>query len=330
MGKNSKKSKKSVDGQNSILNENKTPKSESLDKNKGIYGKNIVSTSKIENNTIQKNIVSTSKIENNTMQKNIVSTSKIENTTMQRNNVDGLFLQFSLPTGQRIVDIDEYEGIIEENEHLRDKISMLEEDKKNLYSTISVMSTNERILQETEKKLQKIIEYKDITIDELIKENKELKIRLEVLELQLKESLRKNEENTKKTQRLEDQMKILMTKSQFDKFIIAIQDLNSHYRLEDTEPSVKNDLIDLRDDRVSGCHYLKRGLTQDELDYRINIFIEKLKNMDDDVQELFEDNYPGFLDNFEPLISSINKKIPEKQRKIINKWWNQINIKNIF
>src|SRR3989338_4144698 len=289
MKKNNKKTKNTINKPDNIVNENKKENNESLDKN-NIYGKHIMNTSKDENITA-------------------------------KNNVDGLLFHFSLPTGQRIVDIMEYEGITRENVNLKNKISMLEEDKKDLSSRISIMSTNERILKETEEKLQEIIKNKDMTIDELKKENKQLKIRLELLEQQLKESLRKNEENLKKTEKLENKVQILMARSQFDKFVIAIQDLNSHYRLEDNEPSIRNDLINLRDDRVNGCHYLKRGLSQDELDYRINIFIENFKDMDDDVVELFEDIYPGFLDNFEPLISSINKKIPEKQRKIINKWW---------
>src|SRR3989338_6335333 len=137
-----------------------------------------------------------------------------------------------------------------------------------------------------------------MTIDELKKENKQLKIRLELLEQQLKESLRKNEENLKKTEKLENKVQILMARSQFDKFVIAIQDLNSHYRLEDNEPSIRNYLINLMDDRVNGCHYLKRGLSQDELDYRINIFIEKFIEREEDVLELFKDIYTGFLVNF--------------------------------
>src|SRR3989338_5784243 len=141
MKKNNKKTKNTINKPDNIVNENKKENNESLDKN-NIYGKHIMNTSKDENITA-------------------------------KNNVDGLLFHFSLPTGQRIVDIMEYEGITRENVNLKNKISMLEEDKKDLSSRISIMSTNERILKETEEKLQEIIKNKDMTIDELKKENNE-------------------------------------------------------------------------------------------------------------------------------------------------------------
>jgi hypothetical protein len=182
-----------------------------------------------------------------------------------------------------IVSLDykaEYEKVLSENTLLKLKISEL-------------CNTN-IVLMET-------IKSNELTIQQLKEENIMLKEKIKSLE--------------HKIDKLENTIHKLELKDEYNKFMIAIQDINSMYSLERINSSFR----DLREDRVDTCHYIKENDPQDLKDAKIKILYDKLQTMNNSIREDFDDLYPNVID--EVLKHLTIKSVSDKLMKRVNKWW---------
>lgn len=137
--------------------------------------------------------------------------------------------------------------------HEYDKIK---QDNYELHKKIFELTANHQTLKDTISNRDEIILARDKTIDQLKRENDALKLRILELEKQ----------NTRLSSRLDK----LENNKLLKNIIICIQDLNA---LDLLEKHIRHntELINLHNDRVDGCHYIKTNLTKQETDIRINI-----------------------------------------------------------
>ena len=189
----------------------------------------------------------------------------------------------------------EYNKILNENINLKLKIS-------ELYN-------NEETLKET-------IKMNNLTIKQLNEEN-----------IMLKQKIQEFEENILKQNInincLYDKINLMETKNIYNKFIIAIQDLNSLEKLE--TKLIKNDkinIIKLKKNRINDCHYINNDDDEDLTNDKIIVLLEKLKNMDDNLKIKFDKKYPNLIDSILHDMIKYNKTLLSHDNlEIINDWW---------
>ena len=207
-----------------------------------------------------------------------------------------------------LISQNEYTSLIEENEKLKNEIMTLYNNEKNLRETIK---------------------FNELTIEELKKENEMLKEEL----IKLKEHIAKQDDKikeqddkikeqyitiTKLNKRLDDRD----NKELFKKYLIAIQDINRNDYIETKiNTQSKQTLINLKKNRISECHYLDNTYSQSEIDDRRTIFLNKIKNIPNEIKQLFDIRYPNLLDDIEQFIAP-NPTNPSQQTiDDIELWW---------
>ena len=172
--------------------------------------------------------------------------------------------------------------------------------------------------------LLNLISNKDKTIEELREENNVLKIKLETLEKQIsnlnkkdtEKEIKINELNNKnikvekeynelkiKHEILEKKFNDKENKNTFNKFIIAIQDLNRLEKIETkVDGNLKIQLKNLRNKRVGDCHYLNDTDKLYEENFKRVILFDEIELMPDEIKNMFEKKYPNLLNDIKPFI----------------------------
>jgi chromosome segregation ATPase len=247
----------------------------------------------------------------------------------------------------KIVSLNEYEKLIQENIELHQRIHML---------------TNE-----SNSKLNNELMPKNLEIELLRKENEELKNRIKILEEKIKEQdisiqnqkiiIKKQEKKIKKQNKKINNLKnelgitkneLGITKNELEttkndlelvknklkntdkmknykKIIIGIQDLNSLEKLE-SKLNVPNELSNLKNERINTCHFINSNYSQLEKDLRINFLIDKINNIDSDVLDMFNNIYPNLINDLKPFLvkKTLSNFCPTKDKQLlikINTWW---------
>jgi uncharacterized coiled-coil DUF342 family protein len=207
-----------------------------------------------------------------------------------------------------LVSESEYTSLVEENKKLKNEIMILYNNEKNLRETIK---------------------FHEQTIDELKNENKMLKEELTLLKEHIKkqdEKIKEQDEKikeqdktiTKLTKKIDDKE----NKELFKKYIMAIQDINSLDYIETKINSQsKQNLIKLKNNRISECHYLDNTYSQTEINDRRSILLDKIKNMSNEIKQMFDARYPNLLTDIEQFIAP-NPTTPIQQViDDIELWW---------
>jgi hypothetical protein len=223
----------------------------------------------------------------------------------------------AVPQGMKLINLSEYDQLVREN--------------NNLNLQILKLSNGERILKE-------IIETRDQTIEELRKENAELQIRLKNLEIELNIVKINNCNLNDKNIELENKITKLMTnfnntqmsvdkliaKQQYDKYVIAIQDVNSLIRMEtQVDATTRHELQNLRKNRNEDCHYMIKNDDANINDGKRVILYDRLMNMPPLVKKMFDKNHPKLLDNITSLIRLSVVKLTVSAENEINEWWDE-------
>jgi hypothetical protein len=108
----------------------------------------------------------------------------------------------------------------------------------------------------------------------------------------------------------------------FKKLIVAIQDLNRLEKLEiKIDPKYIKSLQKLRDNRNFVNHYIYDGCTNDEINDKIAVLIEKIKNMPMDIKKMFDIYYPNVIKAITDEISRYNLKNSHAFDLDIDLWW---------
>ncbi|ATZ80742.1 hypothetical protein BMW23_0696 [Bodo saltans virus] len=220
-----------------------------------------------------------------------------------------------MPPNMIAVNATEYTNLKNENIELKTKIAEFIKHKDDL---------------------MELITQKDRTIDELKKENAELKIKLEHLENEVKNVKEENiiikqkhndlevkhNELKEKHNNLENNFNKMIYKQIFDKYMIAIQDLNKLEQLESKlDQQTQNRLYQLKSNRIYECHYFDNLDSQNLIDDKRTILLEKIDNMPNEIKIIFNKRFPNLLNKITPYI--IKTKTTPSQQTIddINDWW---------
>jgi chromosome segregation ATPase len=192
-----------------------------------------------------------------------------------------------------------------ELEHKNNIIKEFEELKKENIELKQRLNNTEHKLNNTEHKLNntenKIINM-DKEIIELKKDKVELKQQLNNTEHKLntaenkiinmdKEIIELKKDNIEINRR---QHKKDMHNS-YNKIITAIQDLNSNQQLEKTTPKIPC-LTNLRNNRNDINHYLYNNEPQNTSNYKIYILFQKLKDLNKELKDKLNNNYPALVE----------------------------------
>ena len=183
------------------------------------------------------------------------------------------------------------------------ELNTLKRENELLLFRISELTKDKDILQH-------VILNKDKTIDELKEENKKLNNRISELENNLF--------------LLKDRLNRIENKSLYNKYMIAIQDINSLEQLEQYQ-HIGNDLKRLRRHRIGDCHYIDMNNIKNDPDF-INdqrfVLFEKIDNMPFDIMQMFNKKYPNLLNNIKPYIinNTFTKPIQQNYDDILE-WW---------
>jgi chromosome segregation ATPase len=188
-------------------------------------------------------------------------------------------------------------------DELNVKINEIEKDNKNKDIIIKKLEKDNSIIKYNLEELRRINKSKDITINKLEKD---------VKELQDESKLLKDELYNAKINRI------------YDKYIIAIQDINSLESLENKVDSMYSEILEkLRNDRVGFSHYININNDEKIIKQKRVILFEKIKNMPIEIKEMFEDDYPGLLDNIVDFICIEKVEVMQNVINSVEKWFNR-------
>ena len=230
-------------------------------------------------------------------------------------------MTIAIPSGLCLVNTLEYNKVLEENTKLKNQITELQ-------LKISEHIDNERLLQE-------IIKANEKTIKELQDENKLLREKIKELEEHIiKQDIKIEEQNSKieeqnskiegqnKTiKKLNDRIDEMCAKSLYDKYMIAIQDLNDKEKLESLLGyNMVKKLKRLRENRNDGCHFFRNGDSEILMNNKRIALFMKLKNMDQIVKSLFDKKYTGLIEKILPHIIKVNTNPDQEIMDEINEW----------
>ncbi len=247
--------------------------------------------------------------QNITQTENIIQTDQnIPNIANSNNIVNITIPMVYIPEVQYKSMNNERTLLIAENDKLNKEIDTLR-------NNVVIYCENERLLKET-------ISHNEQTIEELRKENKKLKSEIEQLKKQLKEQEIKLEEQESQIKKLTKRLDDRESTELFKKYLIAIQDINHDELLENKLNIVsKQNLIRLKTNRISDCHYLDKNYTSVEKNERRTFFLNKIQNIPADIKAKFDKIYPKLLEDIEKYIAPQPSNLTQQSIDEINLWW---------
>lgn len=118
------------------------------------------------------------------------------------------------------------------------------------------------------------------------------------------------------------------TKVMINKYMIAIQDYNNRYGIENIlDHGAKESLKKMRKNRNGQCHYCSKFCDDKEASQRFRVMIQRIETMDDKVRYVIDKRYPGLIQGI--LRTSKHKlkyyeELCDQSMDEINEWWDDI------
>lgn len=178
----------------------------------------------------------------------------------------------------------------------------------DLKNELQTVLGNISILNITNEKLQQCIREKEAIISSNNLTILELKQQIEIIHKMYIEEVQRNV-------RLDTKLLKMETNEQFNKFCVAIQDIREEYNIDD------DDYEQLRIDRNSMCHYIRKKDTSDIKKAKIERFIYELNNMTSEVKDEFEYYYPGIVTKITDYLKQKNILANNVNTKIVGRYW---------
>ncbi len=147
-----------------------------------------------------------------------------------------------------------------------------------------------------------------IKINKLETENKELKLEIKELKEENKELKEEIKELKEEIKDLKKDIIDLKNKDEYNKFVIAMHDLNRRYKIEEKykkEYTNVQCLFRLRKDRRGISHYLDDSDDSILINNKMIVFLEKLNTMNDGIKSKFNKKYPNMVDFLLKYMNSI-------------------------
>ena len=217
--------------------------------------------------------------------------------------------------------INQRNAAVKENIDLKFRLNTLLSEKSN---SMIALSQKEREINQRDE----VIEQRDAEIAELRGVNKDLKQRIQDLEAENENLIMRIRALEGQINELNSKVNNMIAKDEFEKFLVAIQDLNSIYTLE----KKFSKLSGLRFTRVSAFHYIKKKVDSQQLvSYKKDIVISRLKTgMTQGCKSLFVKKFGStFLSELVAALSSVpdlsppataSSLTPDEQSDAVD-WW---------
>ncbi len=194
----------------------------------------------------------------------------------------------------KFVPESEYKKLVEENFNLRNRLTEL---------------------YRNEEKHKEIIRQNELTIQELRDENQMLKQKITELEKKITEL-----ENI--IIKMDTKIINMEEKEQFNKFIIAIQDVNRLEHIETKLSGTERKILQrLRQTRVTECHYIEDDYDDDDKNDRRTVLYDRIQNMSPQIRSRFENMFPGLLKSIMGYIQQTKTYPSDDSMKYILNWW---------
>jgi uncharacterized coiled-coil protein SlyX len=227
-----------------------------------------------------------------------------------------------------------YKNLIAENTNLKTQLGMFGINMNALFNE------NIELKKENKKLFDQLHDQNELNkqINSLIEENEKLKNMLSKLEQHICdqdltiEKLNNKVDELKKDNTelkinnvdLNDRLKKIEEKSIFDKYLIAIQDVNRYDLLETKIKNVNTvkSLKKLREKRIKECHYINEK--EDDIimkNDKKTVLYNEMNNMPIGVKKMFEKKFPGVVNDVMTYIK-INITTPSKDNlEEIEEYW---------
>ena len=186
--------------------------------------------------------------------------------------------------------------VIEENKILKEKIAYLE-------SLIHKQNIKINKLEITVAKQDTIINTQNARISELETTVGTQNVRIFELETTVN--------------KLETHIMNLETEKLYNKYIVAIQDINYLDQLENKIPILKK----LRRRRLGECHYIYDDDTLIEMKNRRSILLDKIQNIPIEIEQIFDKTYPSMLSDIIQYVAPNPVIVNKQDKEEINRWW---------
>ena len=109
----------------------------------------------------------------------------------------------------------------------------------------------------------------------------------------------------------------LETEKLYNKYIVAIQDINYLDQLENKIPILKK----LRRRRLGECHYIYDDDTLIEMKNRRSILLDKIQNIPIEIEQIFDKTYPSMLSDIIQYVAPNPVIVNKQDKEEINRWW---------
>ena len=233
------------------------------------------------------------------------------------NNECSLFLQKLIAENQTL--IAENQTHKQAIASLTTNNSQLIQESVNAKRHIDVLNLNvDQLRQEKEHQTQ--------VIEQLKEENEQLKKENKIMKKELDQLIAKYASLESKHSVLEMNFNAYVNtnknKQSALKMMIALQDVNSQYKLE----SKIHQLHKLRGARVNECHYIIENDSDDEKNHKISIIYQKIKEIDPEVKKICEKNIgKGLIDkireHLENHLPKTTNPLTTEQIENCEYWW---------
>jgi chromosome segregation ATPase len=211
-------------------------------------------------------------------------------------------------------------------------IKLLDQDNEIKDLKHEIINLKDHIVhQDNEiKDLKDHIVYQDNEIKDLKQENKELKLEI----TNLKDHIVRQDNDIKDLKQENKELKLeikdlkldndrIKNISVYEKYLMAIQDLNSLEQLEaKLNYPTNRELNELRRERIHNCHYLDTKY-DDDIDDRRIVLYEKLVTIPPQIKAMFDQDYPTVLNAIIPYVVRANTQLSQKSLHRINRWWDR-------
>lgn len=212
-----------------------------------------------------------------------------------KNKIDALFKE-----------LQDQNKLKEHIERLEKENIEMKENIKKQDEHIARQDVRINVLEEENGKLHEHIKRQDDAISELKKDNAELKKDNAELKKDNAELKKDNAELKKDNKKLHSRLDRIEARHMYNRFVIAIQDINRLDKLETLLPaSDSNTLKKLKDNRISDCHFLDDSDSTALKNDKRTVLFDKIQTMSEDVVKMFNKNYPNLLSSVIPYIAPI-------------------------
>ena len=209
-------------------------------------------------------------------------------------------------------------ALMSENNDLKNKNLALNNQVNDLHILLKQF---DELKKENEELILKINQL-DETIKNQNVRTEKLEKEIETIKLENKKLINNNDNLTTDMNDMKLYVKKMKDKALFEKFMIALQDINSEDKLEIKLGSIiAKKMSNMRNDRIDNCHYLDINDDQQLTNDKRTLLYKKVNNMPKEIKKKFDTAYPKLIDVMLPHIAPIKTTPSQNVIDDVDEWF---------